>query len=290
MKSTIGSMIEEHIIEAIGKSRIVIRDGRIVEVGEPIIKSCPLARRFAQPVEEITPESVRRNIEHRINSFGMCTPDRQITDEDRFIGFGATEMLGAALSVGIIEAVIVAGDGVGTVVVSDPAMLQGIGGRMSGLVSTSPIQEIIDRILDEGGIVTDPENAMLDPVKGIEIAHQAGFKSLAVTVAGADAAERVRQADPGAIIVVVHTTGISKEEAERLNPVADIITGCASLMVREVCGPRALMQAGSSIPVFAMTPIGKEIIIERMRQITHQLIVSHAKLPVRGEDEPTPLQ
>jgi putative methanogenesis marker protein 8 len=225
-----------------------------------------------------------------MNAFGMCRPDRQITEVDKFVGFGATEMLGAALSVRIIDAAIVAGDGAGTVVVSDPAMLQGIGGRMSGLVSTSPIQEIIDRIMDEGGIVIDPENATLDPVSGIVIAHQAGFKSLAITVAGADAAEKVRQADPEAIIVVVHTTGISKEEAERLNLVADLITGCASLMVREVCGPKALMQAGSSIPVFAMTHIGKEIIIERMRQIPYQLIVSHAKLPVRSEDEPTPLQ
>ena len=283
-------MVEEHIIEAIGKSRIVIRDGRIIEVQEAKVRTCPLARRFAQPVNEISPDSVRKNIEHRMNSFGMCRPDRQILTDDSFVGFGASEMLGTALSAGIIDAAVIAGDGAGTVIVSKPDMIQGIGGRMSGLVSTSPIQDIISRITEEGGIVVDPKEAALDPVSGIYIARKAGFKRIAVTIAGADAAEKVRRADPEAIIVVVHTTGISLEEAEHLNVTADIITACASRMVREVCGPKALMQAGSSIPVFAMTQKGKEIIIERMKHISHPLYVSNAALPVRGAEEPDPLQ
>ncbi|MDD2788687.1 DUF2099 family protein, partial [Methanoculleus sp.] len=62
---------DEHIIEAAGRCRVVIRNGRVVEVGTPQIRDCPLARRFACPVEEITPEAIQRNIEARIRSFGM---------------------------------------------------------------------------------------------------------------------------------------------------------------------------------------------------------------------------
>ena len=35
---------DEHIIEAIGRTRIVIRNGVVVEVGVPCLTDCPLAR------------------------------------------------------------------------------------------------------------------------------------------------------------------------------------------------------------------------------------------------------
>ena len=64
---------DEHIIEAIGRSRIVIKNGRVVEVGEALISDCPLAKRFAVPVPALTKDAIRENIEHRIRAFGMCT-------------------------------------------------------------------------------------------------------------------------------------------------------------------------------------------------------------------------
>ena len=57
---------DEHIIEAMGRSRVVIRNGRVVEVGEAIITDCPLAKRFAYPIPSITKDNVKANIEHRI--------------------------------------------------------------------------------------------------------------------------------------------------------------------------------------------------------------------------------
>ena len=282
-------MTDEHIIEAIGKSGILIQDGKVVEVGESLVRECPLAKRFALPVEHITQDSVRKNIEHRIKSFGMCTKERQITSQDTFVGFGATEMLGSAMSAGLIDAAVIAGDGVGTVVVSDPSMIQGIGGRMSGLVKTSPIPEVMTRIELAGGIVLDPITAKLDPLEGVKLAHKRGFNHLAVTICSPDAAEDVRREDPEAIIVAVHTTGTTPEEAERLINSVDLITGCSSRIIREVCGLKALIQAGTSIPVFGMTPRGKEIILERCRVISHPLLVSQEKLPFRGDKEPNPL-
>jgi hypothetical protein len=59
------SQKDEHIIEAIGRSRIVIRNGAIAEIGETRINGCPLAKRFAYLVPRITQDEVRANIEHR---------------------------------------------------------------------------------------------------------------------------------------------------------------------------------------------------------------------------------
>ena len=282
-------MADEHIIEAIGKSKILIRDGKVIEVSESLIRECPLAKRFALPVESITPESVEKNIEHRIKTFGMCTKERQVTSQDTFVGFGATEILGTAMSAGLIDAAVIAGDGIGTVIVSEPSMIQGIGGRMSGLVHTSPIPEVIERVEKSGGIVLDPVSTRLDPRSGVKLAHARGFKRIAVTICGPDSAEQVRAQDPDAIIVAVHTTGTLPDEAERLAKSADLITGCSSKVIRKVCGSKALIQAGSSIPVFAMTPRGKDVIIERIKVISHPLLISQEKLPYRGDKEPNPL-
>ena len=282
-------MTDEHIIEAIGRCRVVIRDGTIVSVDPPMIQSCPLAKRFAIPIDEITPESVARNIQNRIDSFGMFTAKRQIFSKDSFVGFGASELLSTALQNGIIDAAIIACDGAGTVITDRPDMVQGIGGRMSGLVSTSPILEVIQNIRDAGGIVPDPDHATIDPVRGIRIARDAGYQRLAITVAGPDATETARNADPGIIIVVVHTTGLTSDEAERISRCADIVTSCASQTVRTICGAKALIQAGKAIPVFGMTPRGKEVIIERLRVIPDPLLVIGSPLPVKGSSEPSPL-
>jgi putative methanogenesis marker protein 8 len=168
-------------------------------------------------------------------------------------------------------------------------MVQGIGGRMSGLVKTSPIPEVIKKIRDAGGIVPDSANASIDPVAGIKAARDAGYQRLAITVAGSDAAETARIADSEIIIVVVHTTGLTESDAERISQCADIVTSCASQTIRTICGKAALIQAGKSIPVFGMTAKGKEVIIERLRVISDPLLVTGSPLPIRGESEPTPL-
>jgi putative methanogenesis marker protein 8 len=125
-----------HVMEAIGRCRVIVRDGKVIEVGVPMVKSCPLARRFGLPVDPITPERVRENIEHRIRSFGLCTPERQVIMGGEFVGFGASELLSFALAQGILDCAVIAGDGAGTVLASTPGLVQGIGGRMSGLVRT----------------------------------------------------------------------------------------------------------------------------------------------------------
>lgn len=283
------SQKDEHIIEAIGRSRIVIRNGSIVEIGEAQITECPLAKRFAHPVPQITRDAVRANIEHRMKSFGMCTPRRDVLDTREFVGFGATELLGFASHVGLIDAAVLACDGAGTVIVSKPALIQGVGGRMSGLVSTSPFKEVIQRIEENGGIVVDKDHASLDQFRGVKRAHEEGFTKVAVTVAKPEVAERIRKAYPETLIFGVHVTGLNHAEAESMVAVADLMTSCASKTVREVAGAKAFLQAGVSVPIFALTKRGKEIIIEKIRQTDEQVLIKPTKLPALGEQQPDPL-
>lgn len=283
------SQKDEHIIEAIGRSRIVIRNGTIVEIGKAEITECPLAKRFAHPVPRITQDAVRANIEHRMKSFGMCTSRRDVLDTREFVGFGATELLGFASKTGLIDAAVLACDGAGTVIVQKPALIQGVGGRMSGLVSTSPIREVIHRIEENGGIVVDKEHASLDQFTGVKRAYEAGYKKVAVTVAKPDVAVRIRNIYPDAIIFGVHVTGLTHIEAESMVAVVDLMTSCASKTVREVAGAKALLQAGVSVPIFAITKRGKEIIIEKIRQTNEQVLIKPTRLPMLDAGQPDPL-
>lgn len=280
---------DEHIIEAVGRCRIVVRNGRVVGVGPALIRSCPLAKRFACPVDDLTPWSVKANIEYRIASFGMCTPEREVIGTREFVGFGASEILSFALDVDFIDAVVIACDGAGTVVVTEPALVQGIGGRMSGLVKTVPYSSVMRRIEENCGIVVDPLSARLDAVAGVERAHEAGFTRVAVTVASPAEAAELRRRFPDALIFAVHTTGLSEEEARTLVAASDLATSCASGPVRETAGAGALLQAGVAIPVFAMTPRSRDLILEKLRRGGEQVLVKTARLPAAGDRQPEPL-
>jgi putative methanogenesis marker protein 8 len=280
---------DEHIIEAIGRCRIVIRNGKVVEVGEAQIKDCPLAKRFAYPIPDISAESVKANIEHRIRAFGMCTPDREVLDNREFVGFGASELLSFGLQSGLIDAAVLACDGAGTVVVTRPAMAQGIGGRMSGLFSTCPYPQVMDRIEKDGGYVLDRQYATIDQLAGVALAVEKGFRKIAVTVAQPGTAETIRRIHPDTLIFGVHVTGLTQVEADQLVSASDLVTSCASKTIREAAGKKALIQAGISIPIFAITKEGKELIIEKMRQTSEQVLIKPTKLPSLGGQQPDPL-
>ncbi len=279
----------DHIIEAIGKCRIVIRDGAVIEVGEPLIADCPLAKRFAYPIPAITKEAVKANIEHRIRSFGMCTEHREVIDSREFVGFGASELLSFGIHAGLLDAAVLACDGAGTVIATSPELVQGIGGRMSGLVSTCPYPAVMDRIEKHGGIVLDRRTARIDQPAGVDLATARKFSRIAVTVAGPQTAEQIRTSHPGTLIIAVHVSGLSPEDARRLVAASDLVTSCASKPIREIAGSKALVQAGTGIPVFAVTLKGKRLIVEKMAQSPEPFLVKTTKLPVAGDAQPQPL-
>jgi putative methanogenesis marker protein 8 len=280
---------DEHVIEAIGKCRIVIKNGSVAEVGSPLISECPLARRFAKPVNPITPEAVKENISHRIRAFGMCTPRRQVLMSGDFVGFGASELMSYGLSAGVFDAAVIACDGAGTVIATSPELVQGIGGRMSGLVHTSPLPGVIAAIEQNGGIVPFRELAGIDQSGGVRVAFASGYSKVAVTIAAPSDAPVIRTLFPDAFIIAVHTTGITHDEARVLADHADIVTSCASRSVREVAGKKALLQAGSSIPVFAMTQKAKDLILKKVGVTGGQFLITGAELPFGADSGPKPL-
>lgn len=280
---------DEHVIEAIGRCRIIVRNGSVVEVGPPLIRECPLARKFALPVHPITPEAVGENIAHRIRKFGMCTPDRKVLMSGEYVGFGASELISYGLSTGVFDAAVIACDGAGTVIATKPDLVQGIGGRMSGLVSTTPYPPVIAAIEENEGIVPFRQDTRMDQVIGTRVAHDAGYLKVAVTIARANDAPNIRAEFPDSFIIAVHTTGITDEEALLFADYADIVTACASRAVREVAGTRALLQAGSSVPVFAMTQKAKELILRKVIDTKGQFLVTGAELPFGSDTLPKPL-
>ncbi|MFA5376211.1 MAG: methanogenesis marker 8 protein [Dehalococcoidia bacterium] len=280
---------DEHILEAIGRCRIIIRNGEVIEVGEAHITSCPLTKKFAYPLSTLDKESVKANIEHRIKAWGMCTPRREVSDTREFVGFGASELLSFGLSVGMIDAVVLACDGAGTVIVTKPALVQGIGGRMSGLVKTVPYKDVIRRIEENGGVVIDKAHAKLDQIAGVARAYELGYKNVAVTVAIPTEAKKIRNLYPNAIIFGVHVTGLNRGDAEMLVSAADLVTSCASKTLREVAGKKALLQAGVAVPIFAVTKRAKDLIIEKIRQSSDQVLFKTTRLPALSEQQPEPL-
>ncbi|WMW24950.1 DUF2099 family protein [Methanolobus sediminis] len=268
-----------HIMEILGKARVVVENGEITEVGEPLIGWCPIFEK-ARGITEITKEEIRKNMEFRIKDFGLFTNKRQL-DMDIFVGFGASETMMTGLTSGLLDTTVTACDGAGTVISNNPNLVQGMGARISGLVETEPIDETINGISERGGIVLDPSTARVDPVAGVRKAAQLGYRKIAVTVVFPETAKELREVekelDLELVIIGAHVTGINRQAAQDLIDNTDIVTSCASKNIRELVKP--LVQVGSAVPLFGLTQRGKELLLERAKEVDSPLFVSSAKLP-----------
>ena len=260
--------MSEHIIEALGLSRIKIKDGKVIEVSEPEVEYCPLFDHH-RGIKKLTPEVIAENIQFRIDDFGMCTPNRQLKMKD-YLNFGISEIMSTLLDENMIDCVVMVLEGCGTLIVNEPELVQGIGGRVSGLVKTSPIPELIAKFDEE--LIVNPEIAEINQIKGIELAIEHGFKNIAVTVALAEDAEKIKQLqnenpDINIYVFVVHTSKLSAHDARALFNVCDVATGCASKNMREIGEAESVKIVGQSIPIFARTEMGKKFLEMRLDKI-----------------------
>lgn len=273
-----------HIMELVGKTRVVVKDGKVVEVGEPEVEWCPLFAKL-RGIQNITPDEVKKNMEFRISDLGMFTEKRRLLELDTYVAFGASEIMMSGLRSGFLETTVTACDGAGTVIASDPALVQGIGGRMSGLIETEPIEGTINGIQKLGGTVLDPKTAAIDPAGGVQKASELGYKKIAVTIADAKTAKNLREIEAEfgleLTVIAVHVTGVSEEEAQGLLENSDIVISCASKYIRELAKP--LVQVAAAIPLFALTKRGKELVIERAKDIESPILINTMKLPVVPE-------
>ncbi|TQD29197.1 methanogenesis marker 8 protein [Methanolobus vulcani] len=274
-----------HVMEILGKARVVVENGEVIEVGNPLIGWCPIFDK-ARGIKEFTKEEIRKNMEFRIKDFGLFTNKRQL-DMDIFVGFGASETMMTGLNSGMLDTTVTACDGAGTVISNNPNLVQGMGARISGLVETEPIDETINGINERGGIVLDPSTARIDPVAGVRKAAQLGYKKIAVTVVFPETAKELREVEKELglelVIIGAHVTGINKQTAQDLLDSVDIVTSCASKHIRELVKP--LVQVGSAVPLFGLTQRGKELLLERAKKVDSPLFVSSAKLPSLPEEK-----
>lgn len=260
--------MSEHIIEALGLSQITIKDGKVVDVTEPEVEYCPLFDHH-RGIKKLTKEVIKKNIQFRIDDFGMCTANRQLRMKD-FLNFGISEIMCTLLDENVIDCVVMVLEGCGTLIVTEPELVQGIGGRVSGLVKTSPIPELISEIGEEN--IVDPENANINQIEGIKLAISKGFKNIAVTVALASDADEIKKLkeenpDVNIYVFVVHTSKRTPKEARALFDICDVATGCASKNMREIGEAESIKTVGQSIPIFAHTENGKRFLEMRLEKI-----------------------
>ena len=270
-----------HVYEVLGMSRVVIVDGEVVEVSEPEIKYCPLFKKLCG-MESISKEKIRENIEFRIKDFGFCTENRVVRAKD-YVTFGVSEILSTALANGEIDAAVIAADGCGTAVITEPALLQGLCGRISGLVETSPLQVVLDAVGRDS--VIDPDTVPLDMIKGAELADSKGYQKFSVTVAKPEDAAALRQKYGDRVIIVgVHTSHVTHDGARKMFDNCDMITACASgPMRREAELRQDVLVAGNKVQIYGVTKTGKNLVLDKLTSIGRKPYDGEAK------DEPRPL-
>ena len=280
-------MNDRHVIEALGKAEVVIENGKITYIGEPVVDYCSIFDN-GQHNGDLTKEFIKSNIEKRIEEFGMCTPQRSIDVEDT-MSFGTSETLKTNMIKGNVDCVVGACEGVGTLLIDDADLVQGVGGRVSALISTTPIDEVMDKVGREN--ILNPETAELNPLKGLEMAIERGYKNIAITIIPTEMVKDLRQhpkpEDVNIYIFVAHTTNVSKKEAEMLFDYADVISGCSSINIRETAEERKPYYAGKKVPLYAVTENGKKLLNERLEYIGYELC--EKKYPQDFTQSPKPL-
>lgn len=270
-------MKDRHVIECMGMSKVIIEDGKVTVIEGPKITFCPLFKKYRN-IDEITADAVKSNIEFRIGSFGMCSQNRELRMKD-FLSFGISEVLSSALKRNRIDAAVIAADGCGTVVVTDPDIVQGLGGRISGLCETSPIENIIDGVGRNN--VLDPATAKINMIEGVRKAKEMGYGRVAVTIVSAKDAVGLRsEFGDSVIIAAVHTSRMCQDDARIIFDTCDIITACASKAVREEAKRREILTVGNKIPIYGVTEKGKELVTVRLEETGRE--------PWTGEGTETP--
>ena len=279
---------DKHVIETTGLSKVTIKNGKVTDVTDPIVKYCPIFSKY-QKIKKFDKEKIKSNIEYRIDSFGYCTKDRKVILKD-MLSVGISEILRSNVKLGNLDCVVGACDGVGTLIMTDPDIIQGVGGRVSGLISTTPIPEVMEKVGMEN--VINPETAELNPIKGLQKAIDQGYKKIGITLIPSPIVKEIREYslpdDVDVYLFIAHTTNITKELTEEIFSVADIITACASKNIREYAEVHKPYYYGSNVPIYAVTEAVKMFLDERLKDIGKQTSIN--KYPQDSTNIPNPLK
>ena len=277
-----------HVVLCMG-ARVRIYEGKVTVLSEPVVRECPYMRR-EYGVTRADKSVVKRVIEEKIRRYGLFTPRRRLVF-DRVVLFGSSEIISWCVENGLLDAAVIVCDGAGTIIASNPRLIQGVGARMNGVLRTCPIREVISRVEGMGGIVLDPLSARIDQVRGGRRAVEEGYKRIAVTVIGPMAHEihEIRRLEEklGVDVTVFSTCNtLASPRDQCALEKADYVCTSASAWIRRSLGPRALLQLGVSIPVLIMTGKCKRLILEYLRGVDEQVLVRRARLPFETPSTP----
>ena len=179
VKKVMGKLPSDlHVTRKAG-ALVAISNGRVIHVGKPTVKYCPLFRAFFGSTDA-DEGSIKRKFDMQFDRWGMFTCDRIVVEDKIIVPFGASEMMMYALKRKIIDSAVLVCEGAGTVVTSNPVLVQGIGAYMNGVFYTSPVKGIMDSIQGNRGEILDIRTARIDQFAGVRKAVSYGFKKIAV--------------------------------------------------------------------------------------------------------------
>ena len=247
--------MSRHLIMCCG-AQVEIVNSEVNVLEEPATKRCPLSESlYGYP--SIDREIVKKIVLKRIEKRGFASKNREFISEP-LVPFGASEIMMSCLEEGLFDCTVTVCEGAGTVLTSNPRLVQMIGAFLTGIIETTPIPEIIEKLKEHGGIILNEERALIDQVAGVELAAKRGYRKIAVTVAGFRSWEipKIRELESSLNLDVtvfsVCTTRATSHDLRNLM-LSDLIWACNSRIVREKIALHALFQLGVSIPVLALT-------------------------------------
>jgi len=267
--------VGEHEFYCCG-ARVLIKDGEVKVLTEPKISYCPLHEAI-YGTKTLDREAVERTAEIKIKNLGFCCEDR-VFDESSVVPYGSSEIISVCMKRGLLDCAVTVCDGAGTVIADDAGLVQAIGARLTGIVRTSPIRGTIEYIKAEGGCVLDEESARIDQAEGVVKAAELGRQRIAVTVASfrSDSIEAIRrfEKERGVRVAIfsVCNTCAEKDDVDRILRGADVACASASRLIRERVGSSAVLQLGLTIPIFALTRLGKELLLSYLIEFDESIV------------------
>ena len=278
----------EHEVYCCG-ARVRISEKGVEVLTEPTGEYCPLHEGL-YGTKKIDVETVRKSVETKIAGFGFCCANRNF-DAEPIVAYGASEMMSVWLDKGLVDCAVVVCEGAGTVITPNGELGQSIGARLTGIIKTSPVKEVIERIEADGGVILDKTTARIDQVEGVKRAFDLGFKRVAVSVAGfqAKAISEIRKFEASTSVDVlvfsVCNTCVGNADVAHIAK-ADVACASASKLLRAEIGKKALLQLGVTIPVYALTEKGKRLVLAYLSEFKDKFVVFRiSKLPYQVENK-----
>jgi putative methanogenesis marker protein 8 len=171
----------EHLVQCCGaKVRVQGRSAEVLD--RPKIHSCPLHESL-YGCKVMNKAAVKKTVEFKMRNYGFCCQHR-VFDDAVVVSYGASEIINTCIEIKLLDCAVIVCEGAGTVITSNPSLVQGIGAHLTGIIKTSPIEQTVRHLRVQGGSILDLETAEIDQTKGFQKATEMGFKKIAVTVAG----------------------------------------------------------------------------------------------------------